>query len=104
MPAPCNRHSTRAIQGDKRLVPKAGLNVGQQLRHARDVFLIVSTDYMQILLLPHFTEVKPVFQRDDAAADEVFEHFKPVMIPGHLTEQLNKGFFVVNHARHASSP
>ncbi len=23
------------------------------------------------------------------------------MIPGRLTEQLNKGFFVVNHARHA---
>ena len=45
--------------------------------------------------------MKPVFQCDDAAADEVSEHFKPVMIPGRLTEQLNKGFFVVNHARHA---
>lgn len=79
-------------------------NVGQQLCHVRDVLLFVSTDYTQILLLPGFTEAKPVFQRDDAAADEVFEHFKPVMIPGRLTEQLNKGFFVVNHARHASSP
>ena len=79
-------------------------NVGQQLRHARDVLLLVSTNYTQILLLPGFTKAKPVFQRDDAAADEVFEHFKPVMIPGRLTEQLNKGFFVVNHAMHASSP
>ncbi|MBP1524222.1 hypothetical protein IVY21_05835 [Salmonella enterica subsp. enterica serovar Worthington] len=78
--------------------------MGQQLRHARDVLLFVSTDYTQILLLLRFTEVKPVFQRDDAAADEVFKHFKPVMIPGRLTEQLNKGFFVVNHAGHASSP
>lgn len=59
-------------------------NVGQQLRHTRDVLLFVSTDYTQILLLPGFTEAKPVFQRDDAAADEVFEHFKPVMIPGRL--------------------
>ncbi|KLP83963.1 hypothetical protein ABF79_17215 [Enterobacter hormaechei subsp. steigerwaltii] len=41
------------------------------------------------------TEAKPVFKCDNAAVDGVFKYFEPVVIPGRLTEQLNKSFFVV---------